>query len=145
MKSITSIMFATALILGLAGVTVSYGQTVAIGHVSAEVIESVSVSTQAATDLAIGAGTGATTVDLGAMTVNSGSNYTVNVVVAPTTISDALGNSFILDPVVNSTDQVSVAQVNGSQIIDLNGTANLASGQASGQYKGSYTVVFAYN
>ena len=145
MKAITSLLFATALILGLAGATVSNGQTVAIGHVSAEVIESVSVSTQAATDLAIGAATGATSVDLGAMTVNSGSNYTVNVVVVPTTVSDAQGNSFTLDPAVSTADQGSVAQANGSQTIDLNGTANLASNQASGQYQGSFTVVFAYN
>lgn len=142
MKTITSLIFVTVLILGLAGSKVCNGQTIAIGHVSAEVIESVSASTQAVTDLTIGT-TG--TVDLGAMTVNSGSNVTVNVVVKPATLSDSQGNGFTLDTAVTNSNPTAVAQENGSQTIQLNGTANLADDQASGLYQGSYTVVFAYN
>jgi hypothetical protein len=142
MKAITSLIFVTVLIMGLAGTKVCSGQTVAIGHVSAEVIESVSASTQAVTDLSIGT-TG--TVDLGAMTVNSGSNVTVNVVVKSATLSDSQGNGFTLDPAVTNSNPTAVAQENGSQTIRLNGTANLADDQASGLYQGSYTVVFAYN
>ncbi len=147
MKAITSLIFAIALILyGLAGTEAGKCQTVAIGHVCAEVIESVSASTQAVTDLSIAtAGSGASKVDLGVMTVDSGSSVAVNVVVKSATLSDSQGNGFTLDPIINNNKLASVASSNGSQTIQLNGTANLAADQAPGLYQGSYTVVFAYN
>ncbi len=146
MKTIIALMFATALILGWSGTNLCSGQTVAIGHICAEVIESISASTQAVTDLAIGATStgGATTVNLGAMTINSGSNVAVNVVMKQATVTDSVGNGFTLDPTV-SNNELASATSNGSQTIQLNGTANLAADQASGVYQGSYTIVFAYN
>jgi hypothetical protein len=147
MKSIISLMFAIALIPGLGLATLCNGQTMAIGHVSAEVIESVSASSQAVTSLALGTSTSGTSssVELGAMTINSGSNVTVGVVIKPAALSDSQGNGFTIDPALNHNSLASVAQSNGSQTLQLNGTANLAADQASGLYQGSYTVVFAYN
>ena len=147
MKTTIAIKFAVVLILGLAGTTLCSGQTVAIGHITAEVIESVSASSNAITSLALVApSTSSSTpsVDLGTMTINSGSSATVNVVLKTATVSNTQGSAFTLDPSLNS-DLASVAQSNGSQKIQLTGTANLNSDQASGLYSGSYTVVFAYN
>ena len=146
-------MFAFALSLGLAGTKVCSAQTVAIGHITAEVIESVSASSNAVTSFAIGTPTATSlqtsstspTVNLGTMTINSGSSATVNVVLKSATVSNTQGSAFTLDPTLNTSALASVAQSNGSQNIQLKGTANLNSGQASGLYQGSYTVVFAYN
>ena len=143
MKTIFSLVFAIALLLGLSETEFCQSQTIAIGHVTAEIIESVSASSQAVTTLALAA-SAPTKVDLGAMTVNSGSS-TVNVVVKPATLSDSQGNGFTIDPTINTGAVAYTASSNGSQTLQLNGTANLASDQASGLYQGSYTVVFAYN
>jgi len=146
MKAILSLMFVVVLTLASAGVRTCNGQTVVIGHISAEVIESVSASSQAVTNLALNTNSAGTpsTVNLGALTVNSGSNVAVNVVVNSASLSDSQGNGFTLDPSVNNT-LASVAPSSGSQKLQLNGTANLASDQASGLYQGSYSVVLAYN
>jgi len=84
-------------------------------------------------------------VNLGTMTVSSGNSTTVEVVLKLAKLSDLLGNAFTLDPYVSSQSRTSVNQSGGSQDIILNGTANLAAGQASGLYSSPYTVIFAYN
>ena len=153
MKTTIAIMFSIALILGLAGTKLSIGQTVAIGHITAEVIESVSASSNAVTSFEIETPSATTllaastspTVNLGTMTINSGSSATVNVVLKSATVSSVEGSAFTLDPSLNTGALASVAQSNGSQNIQLTGTANLNSDQPSGLYEGSYTVVFAYN
>lgn len=152
MKTISSLILVTVLILGWTSSNSCSAQTVAIGHVTAEVIESVSASSQAATTLSLSTSTsgtsqlsGTSTLNLGTMTVNSGSNSTVNVVLKPATLSNSQGNGFTLDPSLSNNATASLTQVNGSQNIQLNGTANLSADQPSGLYAGSYTVVFAYN
>lgn len=146
MKTILSLIIAIILTIGISGVRISQGQTIAIGHVTAEVIESISASSQAVTSLSLGTNSAGTpsAVNLGAITVNSGSNVSVNVVIKSASLTDSMGNGFTLDPTTNSI-YASTAPFSGSQTLQLNGTANLASDQASGLYQGSYTVVFAYN
>ena len=140
------------LTLGLTGSKLCNAQVVAKGHITAEVIESVSASSQAATSLTLGSSSAGNslaastqTLNLGTMTVNSGSSATVNVVLKPATLSNSQGNGFTLDTSLNNNATTSVTQSNGSQNIQLNGIANLSANQASGLYAGSYTVVFAYN
>ena len=150
MKTITPVILLLVLTLGMTGSKLCTAQVVAIGHITAEVIESVSASSQAATTLSLGSGTSqlaatTPTVNLGTMTVNSGSNATVNVVLKSATLSNSRGNGFTLDPSLSNNSTASVTQSNGSQNIQLNGIANLSANQASGLYAGSYTVVFAYN
>jgi len=146
MKTILSMIFAVALILGFSGIKTVNGQAIAIGHITAEVIESVSASSLAITSLGLNTNSAGipSTVDLGAITVNSGSSIAVNIVVNSASLADAKGNNFTLDPTV-SNSLASASLKSGSQTIELNGTVNLASDQASGVYQGSYTVVFAYN
>jgi len=154
MKTITRILLALVLIPGSAGSKLCIAQVMAIGHISAEVIESVSASSQAATTLSFETSTAGTsqlaatspTLNLGTMTVNSGNNGTFNVVLKSATLSNFQGkNGFTLDPILSNNATASVMQSNGSQNIQLNGTANLNANQSSGLYTGSYTVVFAYN
>ena len=139
MKTLATMMIAALLTL----TTSVFGQTVAIGHATAEVIESVSAS--ASTISSFDLSKDSENVKLGAITVFSGKDITCNVVLKAANLSDASGNAFTIEPTVNNDSNTAVAQANGAQTIQLNGTTNMSSNQASGQYAGSYTVVFAYN
>lgn len=142
MKTLTTLMIATLLTL----TTSVFGQTVAIGHVSAEVIEAVSASASTISGFELAQATSTNeTVNLGAITLFSGRDITCNVVLRPATLSDASGNAFTIEPTVGNEPNMAIAQANGSATIQLNGTTNMGINQASGQYAGSYTVVFAYN
>ena len=157
MKTITYLSLAVVLTLRLAGSSVCCSQTVAIGHASAEVVEAVSAASQAITSFTLGTSTArdilasgqtsqaSATLDLGAITINSGKDISCNIVVKPASLSDSHGNGFTLAPTIHNNTLASVAQSNGSQTIQLDGTANPALSQASGLYRGSYTVVIAFN
>ena len=149
MKSIFTLLFAVIIILTLSASKV-LSQTIAIGHASAEVVESVSAASNAITsfELAVtNSSTGLTSgnIDLGAITINSGNSITCNVVVKPASLTNGQGNGFTLEPSVSNNIFASAAQTNGSQTVQLGGQANLGLDQAAGLYQGSYTVVIAYN
>jgi len=156
-KTLTTLALAALLTLALSGFRVCTSQTVAVGHVSAEVVESVSAASNAITSFEIDAINApdtkqleqaylnAGTIDLGVITIHSGKDITCNVVVKPATLSDAAGNDFTLSPSVQNNTFASAMQPNGSMKMELGGKTNMARNQASGLYQGSYTVVFAYN
>ena len=155
MKTLLILIFAAVFTLLFAEPKVS-SQTIAIGHVTAEVIESVSAASNAITsfELATIAESDAReleqsyltseNVNLGAITLHSGKNISCNVVVKTASLFDAAGNGFTLEPAVKNDSYVSAA-ADGSQTIQLEGKTNRSGNQASGLYQGSYTVVFAYN
>lgn len=133
-------------------------QTVAIGHVSAEVIEAVSVSSLAVTgfDMNNESSLAATAqldqtdwnyenVNLGSIKINSGKDVACNVVMKSAELSDSNGNGFTIEPSALSANQSDTQRTDGNQTIQLNGRARIAQRQASGLYQGSYTMVFAYN
>lgn len=156
MKTILVLILSAFLTLTLAEPKVC-GQTIAIGHVTAEVIESVSAASNAITNFEL------TTiaesdaremeqsyltsenVHLGAVTLNSGKNISCNVVVKSASLFDSAGHGFTLEPSVTNNSDASAAKADGSQTIQLDGKANRSRSQESGNYEGSYTVVFAYN
>ncbi|HZK95947.1 MAG TPA: hypothetical protein VFC67_17230 [Prolixibacteraceae bacterium] len=156
MKTLLVLIFAAFLTLLFAAPKVS-SQTIAIGHVTAEVIESVSAASNAITsfELATIAESDARqleqsyltseNVNLGAITLHSGKNISCNVVVKTASLVDSAGNGFTLEPSVNNNSYASAAKADGSQTIQLAGKTNKSNSQASGLYHGSYTVVFAYN
>ncbi len=137
MKTLATIMIAALLTF----TTSVFGQTVAIGHATAEVIESVSASASTISNFDLTKDS--ENVKLGAITLFSGKDIACNVVLKAANLADASGNAFTIEPTVSNN--TGVAQANGSQTIQLNGTTNMDNNQASGQYAGSYTVVFAYN
>lgn len=157
MKAILAILLTIALQSIFATVNVC-AQTVAIGHISAEVVESVSASSRAITGFNMKegnnllanaqnepAGWNYQNVDLGDIKINSGSNVTCNVVMKPATLSDTKGNGFTIEPSATNSGQVRAYRSDGNQTLHLNGKAHMAQAQASGLYQGSYTMVFAYN
>lgn len=151
MKTTTTLIFATLFIWIFAGSKVC-GQVVAIGHVSAEVVESVSASSATISSFELAKATENTsinfaseTLNLGAITIYSGKDITCNVVLKSAALTDSAGNGFTIEPAVQNDVFASVTKANGSQTIRLGATTNRTSSQASGLYEGSYTVVFAYN
>lgn len=157
MKTLLLILLIYA-ILSTYAIRNAYPQTEAIGHVSAEIVESVSASSLAITGFNLKNGNiqgemaqseksnlNYENVNLGKFKINSGSDIACNVILKSAALSDANGNEFILEPSVTISGQ-SVAQcTEGNQTLRLKGKARLVQGQASGLYQGSYTMVIAYN
>ena len=154
MKASRSIYLIVVLLSLFAAVDM-LAQTVAIGHVSAEVVESVSASSQAITDFNIlNDNTAAQTegddyrfedIDLGKFNINSGEAVACNIVINPANLSDANGNGLTIEPSATSSAQAGAQHTDGNQTLQLQGKARVMKGQASGLYQGSYTMVFAYN
>ena len=125
-----------------------YAQTVAIGHVSAEVVESISAASQAITGFNLKGGSLLTekgnlnyeNVDLGKFKINSGADITCNVMMKPAALSDVNGNALTIEPSVTVSKNT-----DGNQTLQLEGKARLMQDQTSGLYQGSYTMIFAYN
>ena len=151
MKTMVVFLITVFFSLTLGGKKVN-GQTVAIGHVTAEIVESVSIAAAAITDFELVKATQhiatnptSETLNLGAITINSGKDITCNVVLKPATLSDSQGNGFTLAPAVQNDLTASTIRPNGSQTIQLGGTTNRTGSNTSSLYEGSYTIVFAYN
>ena len=151
MKAI-SVIILTALFTWVLGGTKVNGQVVAIGHVFAEVVESVSAASATITNFELAKATeniatNLTTesLNLGTITINSGKDITCGIVLKSASLSNSEGNGFTIEPAVKNDLFASVTKPNGSQTIQLGGTTNRANNLASGLYEGSYTVVFAYN
>jgi len=134
------------------------GQTVAVGHISAEVVDAVVASSSASTDFDLNySNSGINTkefynaaritenVSLGSIHISSGKNIACNLTVNTAKLVDEKGNGFSVEPIANYNGKSDSQRVEGSQTIELAGLAMLNSNQASGLYHGSYTLVFAYN
>ncbi len=157
MKATFNLVLLLIFILGLGHSGSCYAQTVATGHVTAEVIESISATSQAVTSLALNTAITnsiqtqgqrsltSSMINPTTITVNSGNSFTVNVVLKPESgcttqqTSSTTGTSSI----ISGTDLN--PKSNSSQLQSINGTTNLSDSLLSGQYRGSYTIVFACN
>jgi hypothetical protein len=133
---------------------IMFGQTVAMGHISAEVVESVSASSYASTAFElpsqyegsqINNSVLADNISLGKIQISSGQDVACNLTIKPATLTDKFGNDFSLEPVASYNGSQNSQRIDGAQTIDLAGKALMNSNQASGLYQGSYTLVFAYN
>ena len=157
MKAIPAFLFAVTLLNFFAMVNVC-AQTVAIGHVTAEVVESVSTSSLAITGFDMKYESSATALahtgseawnyenlDLGDFKINSGAGIACNVVMKAASLSDGNGNGFTIEPSAAGSFQSGMQAAVGNQTLHLRGRANMPRSQASGLYEGSYTMVFAYN
>ena len=157
MKTLLTIIIAITL-QGLFSIANVCAQTVCVGHVSAEVVEAVSVSSQAVTGFEVNNsstlaaasqldsnGLNYENVNLGSIKINSGKDVACNLVMKSAELTDNNGNGFSIEPTALSTNQSDTQRADGNQTLQLNGLARIAQGQASGLYQGSYTMVFAYN
>ncbi|MBK7213750.1 MAG: hypothetical protein IPH88_10755 [Bacteroidales bacterium] len=131
-------------LLGFSLSTSVFSQAVAIGHISAEVVEAVSASSFASTDLSI-SNSESENISLGRIELSSGKDVSCNLTIKPATLTDNLGNDFSIEPMANQSGSNLLCSESGTRTIELEGKATLAANQASGLYQGSYTLVFAYN
>lgn len=151
MKAGRVLMIAVFFILILGSTKVN-GQTLAVGRVFAEVVESVSASSATISNFEIAKSTETfsasvptETLNLGAITIHTGNNITCNIVLTPASLKDEEGNSFTIDPAVKNEMLSAPVSSNGIQTIQLGATPAIPYDQAIGNYEGSYTVIFAYN
>jgi hypothetical protein len=145
------LFFLSALVLSI-NISKIFSQTVAIGHISAQVVEAVSTSSEVINDLQFEQGSLLESsslipgnVSLGSVQINSGIGVTCNLTIKPAILLDENGNDFSLEPIASINGNQGVQQIQGPQTVDLLAKADLDSRQASGLYQGSYTLVFAYN
>jgi hypothetical protein len=142
---ISPVLFLLLCLLGMARVN---AQVVATGHVTAEVVESVSASAKVNTGFDLRSesfeetGTLLTSdLNLGTITVNSGKNVACNVVMHPASLTDSMGNNLEVETSYSSP----LRKKAGSQVLQLTAKARTRTGQSTSLYQGSYTMVFAYN
>ena len=113
-----------------------HAQVVAIGHICAEVIESVSIGSSAITDLVINRNSTNSTIEMGKVTISSSNNVVTNVLINQATITNGQ-QTFSITPSTDTT-------ISGSKTIDITGTTNLTS-DVSGNYQGLYAMTVVYN
>lgn len=134
-----------------------YSQTMAIGHITAEVIESISASSLSVANLALstplanninieGQQTSITSIDnSGIITLNSGNTFAVNVVLKTEPVASSQKNDSKTEVSPNKSGMVTNPKSDSSQSIPINGKSNVAGSPFSGQHPRAYTVVIACN
>lgn len=149
-KTIYTLILSILLSLILAESKECSSQTIAIGHMTAEVIESISAASNTITSFEIETITDPNTVilnqinitsetiNLGLITLNSGRAVIFSVVVEPATLSDRSGNGFTLSTLTKDRLLALAAQPNGSQSIQLDGLTNIAIRSLQGFLHGSF-------
>lgn len=156
MKSSLKIAILT-LTIGLFTADYAIGQTSVTGRVFAEVVESVSVKSQAVTNFEISNSPGLdpdiytegannhSSVNLGEIKISSGSNVGLNLIISPATLSNTSGENFNMIPAPTKSTNNDCILTNGNQTIKLKGSATLNQLQAFGNYQGTYSIILAYN
>ena len=119
-----------------------YAQLVAIGHMSAEVVEPASITSKAVTDFEVQVVTNGS-MDLGEIRVISGGSVDWNVVVKPATLSNSRGDSFTIELIESNEDLSDSQKRNGVQTLRL--SADASELEKRGMYRGSYAVILSYN
>ncbi|MCK9627568.1 MAG: hypothetical protein M0R37_03135 [Bacteroidales bacterium] len=140
-----SVMITLAFILS-AMVSLSAQSTV-VGHVSAEIVEAVSVSSNTIINHTINSRSSSdqANLSLGNMSIKSGSSVSCNIVIKPANVSSDNGNSFKVNPITENQYTYKAFSTNGNRTLALRGNVDLSDNPAAGEYKGSYSVIFAYN
>ena len=116
-------------------------QVSASANVSAVIIEAVSISPQAVTEIAMNNSLiikgDEAEVELGSIKIDSGNSGNCSILIKPATVTSKSGDNFMITPKTN--DLVA------NKTLSLKGNTSNAELQHSGFYKGSYTIVVAYN
>ena len=139
MKPALKISLTIILILsGLLG----YGQVRVTGHVSAEVVESISASCNSNIDMSLNSQE-IKQFNLGSFSISGKAMSTCMVVIDNARISNNKGESFTIQTSATGAVESLTADQNGNQKLNLvAGTDELL---ANGNYQGIYVVTFAYN
>ena len=157
MKTFSKIAFALVIFLFCNTLNVK-SQTSAVGYVGVSIVEAATATSSPITSfeiptdrLAYQDRTSTETnykgnqLDLGEIKLNSTSAVSCNMVLNPATLYDNNGNNMQVTLSARASDNIEGMCTKGSEVIKLNGNAQVGDTQVSGFYSGSYTVVFAFN
>lgn len=118
------------------------GQVRVIGHVSAEVVESISASSNSNTDMSFNTQE-LKQFELGSFSLSGKALSTCALIINNANVSNIRGESFTIQTTLSDAGTPLVADKNGNRKLTLiAGTEELL---ANGQYQGNYGVTFAYN
>ncbi len=154
MKTTLKIALIVALMSTFTAVKVS-SQTVVTGRVFAEVVESVSASSMAVTDLNISLVNSSSSqtvnadtngdLNLGKISVNSGESVICNVIMSNARVSAPDGKEIVIETSLE-TDSSVKGIIGGNSSYDLKGKAVIDNTEGlSKSYMGTYKMIFAYN
>lgn len=155
MKNVYTYLFSTLLLLGAAGGSVN-AQVVAIGHATAEVVESISATSLAVTfltlntnnnttDLVSSKSMSAQNLNLGEFKVSSAGAYIYNVILDENVTLNSKGNSLVVESSSNGRLLSDNQIVDSGKRVLLKGNVKIAEENITGNYSGTYKMVFAYN
>lgn len=116
-------------------------QATCTASASAVIMESVSISSKAVTEIAMNNNLlikgDEAEVELGSIMIDSGNSGNFSFLIKPATVTSKSGNNFIITP--KTDDLIS------DKTLSLKGSTSTKESQPSGLYKGSYTIVVFYN
>ncbi|MBP9018405.1 MAG: hypothetical protein KBG04_01095 [Bacteroidales bacterium] len=134
-------IFALIISFNILSLVTLSAQVSASANASAVIMEAVSISPQAVTELAMDNSLlikgDKAEVELGSVIIDSGNSGSCSILIKPATVTSKSGDNFMITPKTN--DLVA------NKTLSLKGNTSNAESQLSGFYKGSYTIVFAYN
>lgn len=148
MKNFILIILSTIL-LNVISLSSLFAQTACIGHISAEVVEAVSISSNMVTNITIEKDKdyGQNSLDLGKIVICDGKSSNCNVAVEAATIISESGKTFALTPktcLMSSSNNNSYNDQLNKRIL-LKGAISEIEPYKANMYKGSYTIILAYN
>ncbi|MDD2584759.1 MAG: hypothetical protein PHE99_07465 [Bacteroidales bacterium] len=119
-------------------------QLTVVGHVVAEVIDGASLSSDAVTELSINSADNTQNLDLGKITIKTGSSSACDIMLKPATLTNREGESIKLDAATTNFSKLKESPYSNNRTLGLTGNTTTTKNNR-GTYQGSYTVVLAYN
>jgi len=119
-------------------------QLAVVGHVSAEVVDGASISSNAITELSLNSIDSSQEIDLGKITVKTGSSSSCDVILKPATLTNSTGESLTLEATATNTSLLKESPSSNNRTLALSANTNRTI-ENKGTYQGSYTIVLAYN
>lgn len=124
-------------------------QVMAMGHATAEVVESVGASAGVVTGFDLKNSTNeeygtlkVSDLNLGTVTIHCGIDVSCVVIMQPVSLVNELGKGIEIETAFFARRK---KEAPGTETLNLKAKAWTRSGQDSGIYRGSYEMVFAYN
>jgi hypothetical protein len=119
-------------------------QSVVLGTATAEVVEIVSLSSSTVNDFSIPVQEGERErVSLGEINILSGINVEFAIIIKAAEVSNETGDIIVFEPAINTNSNIN--SISGNKTISLTGNALQNKEFSTGIFRGSYSIILAYN
>lgn len=120
------------------------GQRVASGQAFAQIVDGTSITSNTVNALSVNSLDKSANIDLGKLTVKTGSSTSCEIVIKPATLTNSAGESLTLE--TSAIDFLHHANNSSStnRTLALTGNTTTIKGE-TGIYQGSYTIILAFN